>query len=265
MVRYVGIRRLYPVNGANFALQTKDAYVQTVFLEVAQAAASRHDVGDGGQEFRISHLRRRSDSGDYRVDTQNPCRIRRPRHIFCLGKNVEQHPDLYRAIADAGHKVGNHSYSHIKGWGMATGQYVADVDLANQLVESDIFRPPYGRIRRRQAEVLSERYRLVMGGIVSQDYSPSVTPQECLRNVTRYVDGGSIVVFHDSAKAFRNTEYALPRAIEYIAEAGFRFGTIGAAAEPVGPAAKGLHRPDGHRIEAEHPPLVGAGGLSGRY
>ena len=185
--------------------------------------------------------------------------------FFCLGKNVEQHPDLYRAIADAGHKVGNHSYSHIKGRGMATGQYVADVDLANQLVESDIFRPPYGRIRRRQAEVLSERYRLVMGGIVSQDYSPSVTPQECLRNVTRYVDGGSIVVFHDSAKAFRNTEYALPRAIEYIAEAGFRFGTIGAAAEPVGPAAKGLHRPDGHRIEAEHPPLVGAGGLSGRY
>ena len=121
--------------------------------------------------------------------------------FFCLGKNVEQHPDLYRAIADAGHKVGNHSYSHIKGWGMATGQYVADVDLANQLVESDIFRPPYGRIRRRQAEVLSERYRLVMGGIVSQDYSPSVTPQECLRNVTRYVDGGSIVVFHDSAKS----------------------------------------------------------------
>ena len=70
--------------------------------------------------------------------------------FFCLGKNVEQHPDLYRAIADAGHKVGNHSYSHIKGWGMATGQYVADVDLANQLVESDIFRPPYGRIRRPQ-------------------------------------------------------------------------------------------------------------------
>ena len=70
--------------------------------------------------------------------------------IEALPGLLEQHPDLYRAIADAGHKVGNHSYSHIKGWGMATGQYVADVDLANQLVESDIFRPPYGRIRRRQ-------------------------------------------------------------------------------------------------------------------
>lgn len=185
--------------------------------------------------------------------------------FFCLGKNVEQHPDLYRAIADAGHKVGNHSYSHIKGWGMATGQYVADVDLANQLVESDIFRPPYGRIRRRQAEVLSERYRLVMGGIVSQDYSPSVTPRECLRNVTRYVGGGSIVVFHDSAKAFRNTEYALPRAIEYIAEAGFRFGTIGAAAESADSAAKVFPLPACRGKEAEHTPLAGAGGLSGRY
>lgn len=117
MVRYVGIRRLYPVNGANFALQTKDAYVQTVFLEVAQAAASRHDVGDGGQEFRISHLRRRSDSGDYRVDTQNPCRIRRPRHIFLPRQERGAASGPLPGDSGCGHKVGNHSYSHIKGWG----------------------------------------------------------------------------------------------------------------------------------------------------
>ena len=102
--------------------------------------------------------------------------------FFCLGKNVEQHPELYRAIREAGHRVGNHSYSHIKGWGMPTEQYVEDVDLAGQLIESDLFRPPYGRIRRRQAEVLSARYRLVMGNVVSQDYSLSVSPRECLRN-----------------------------------------------------------------------------------
>ena len=88
--------------------------------------------------------------------------------FFCLGKNVEQHPDLYRAIADAGHKVGNHSYSHIKGWGMATGQYVADVDLANQLVESDIFRPPYGRIRRRQLLPLYQSKVLMMVLLMQQ-------------------------------------------------------------------------------------------------
>lgn len=168
--------------------------------------------------------------------------------FFCLGKNAEQHPELYRAIVDAGHRVGNHSYSHIRGWGMSTEQYVGDIDLASQSVPSDLFRPPYGRIRRRQAEVLSERYRLVMGGIVSQDYSPSVSPQQCLRNVTKYVKGGSIVVFHDSVKAFRNTRYALPRAIEHIMGLGLGFGTIGFADEPaagIAGAAAGLSDPAG--------------------
>lgn len=147
--------------------------------------------------------------------------------FFCLGKNVEQHPELYRAILDAGHKVGNHSYSHLKGWGISTEQYVEDVDLADQFVESDIFRPPYGRIRKKQADVLSDRYRLVMGGIVSRDYDLSVSPDKCLHNVTDHVGGGSIVVFHDSVKAFPNTSYALPLVIEHIKGMGLGFGKIG--------------------------------------
>lgn len=146
--------------------------------------------------------------------------------FFCLGKNVEQHPDLFRAIVDAGHKIGNHSYSHIKGWGMSTEQYVEDVELANALVGSDLFRPPYGRIRKRQAEVLSERYRLVMGGIVSGDYNQKLSPKQCLHNVTEYVRGGSVVVFHDSVKAYRNMKYALPRSIEHIIGLGLGFATI---------------------------------------
>lgn len=182
--------------------------------------------------------------------------------FFCLGKNVEQHPELYRAIREAGHRVGNHSYSHIKGWGMPTEQYVEDVDLAGQLIESDLFRPPYGRIRRRQAEVLSARYRLVMGNVVSQDYSLSVSPRECLRNVTRSVCGGSIVVFHDSAKAFRNTEYALPRSIEHILAAGLRFGTIGAVEEPAGASLRDEESPKAC-AGATGMPLAEAGGFSG--
>lgn len=147
--------------------------------------------------------------------------------FFCLGKNVEQHPELYRKIIEAGHKVGNHSYSHLKGWRTSTEQYVEDVELANQLVKSDLFRPPYGRIRTHQAEVLAQRYRLVMGDVVSQDYSPSISPQKCLHNVIDHVKGGSIVVFHDSLKSFENTRYALPLAIEYIREMGLEFKTIG--------------------------------------
>lgn len=146
--------------------------------------------------------------------------------FFCLGKNVDQYPELYSRIVAAGHRTGNHSYSHIKGWGTSSEQYVEDIDLANQMVNSDLFRPPYGRIRRRQAELLSPRYRLVMGGVVSGDYNPALPPERCLRNVTDHVRGGSIIVFHDSVKAFPNMKHALPKAIEFIKAEGLGFATI---------------------------------------
>lgn len=152
--------------------------------------------------------------------------------FFCLGKNVEQYPELYNRIVEEGHKIGNHSYSHIKGWGMSSRQYVEDIDFANQFVGSDLFRPPYGRIRRRQAELLSQRYRLVMGGVVSEDYNPELAPERCLRNVTDNVRAGSIVVFHDSIKAYPNMSYALPPAIEAIKAMGLRFATIPFRDEP---------------------------------
>lgn len=151
--------------------------------------------------------------------------------FFCLGKNVDQHPDLYRMILDAGHKTGNHSYSHVKGWRMSSEHYVEDADLAAQLIRSELFRPPYGRITKRQAEVLSRRYTLVMGNVISEDYNRSVVPSQCLANVTRGVRGGSIVVFHDSSKSFRNASYALPRAIEYIKKMGLEFKTLGTPPE----------------------------------
>ncbi len=101
-----------------------------------------------------------------------------------------------------------------------------------------------------------------MGNVVSQDYSLSVSPRECLRNVTRSVCGGSIVVFHDSAKAFRNTEYALPRSIEHILAAGLRFGTIGAAEEPAGASLCDEESPKAC-AGATGMPLAEAGGFSG--
>lgn len=143
--------------------------------------------------------------------------------FFCLGKNIEMYPHLYDMIIAAGHKVGNHSYSHVKGWAVSLNEYVDDVEFANRSVRSDLFRPPYGRITRRQAEVLGERYTLVMGGIVSQDYSSAIHPRKCLRNVTEHVEPGSIIVFHDSGKSWRNMSYAMPRSLEHIKKMGLEF------------------------------------------
>lgn len=142
--------------------------------------------------------------------------------FFCLGKNVEMYPDLYQLIIDGGHKVGNHTYSHLKGWGMKTEQYVEDVDLANQFLHSDLFRPPYGRISPKQARTLAKRYNIIMWDILSRDYNRNLRPRTCLNNVIRHVRPGDIVVFHDSVKAFKNLHFALPRTLKYLEDNGMK-------------------------------------------
>lgn len=147
--------------------------------------------------------------------------------FFCLGKNVEQHPETFRAILDAGHRAGNHTYSHQKGWQMSLERYVEDVDFAGQLIASDLFRPPYGRIKPSQARVLAERYNIIMWNVISRDYSSLISPRQCTRNVIRHLKAGSIVVFHDSRKSSRNMRYALPRVLDHIYnEMGLRCSAI---------------------------------------
>ena len=138
--------------------------------------------------------------------------------FFCLGKNVEQHPDMFKLIREAGHAVGNHTYSHQKGWGMETGAYVEDVDLGDSFIHSQLFRPPYGRIGPSQARVLSERYKIIMWDVLSRDYSRHVSRTHCANTVINHAKPGSIIVFHDSKKAIENLRYALPTSLDFFAK-----------------------------------------------
>lgn len=142
--------------------------------------------------------------------------------FFVLGKNVELYPDLYRKILDAGHKVGNHTYSHQKGWGMPLERYLEDVDFAGDIIHSELFRPPYARVTPSQMRAVAKRYKIVMWDIVSRDYNRSLSREGCLRNVTKHLAAGSIVVFHDSEKSFKNMSYALPRTLDRIKELGLK-------------------------------------------
>lgn len=146
--------------------------------------------------------------------------------FFCLGKNAEQHPHLHRQIVDQGHRIGNHTYSHQKGWRMSLEGYLQDVDFANSLLRTDLFRPPYGRITPAQANRLSQHYNIIMWDVLSQDYNALISPRTCLRNVTKHVKGGSIVVFHDSVKSFRNLRYALPRTLQFLQDKGLTCSVI---------------------------------------
>ena len=142
--------------------------------------------------------------------------------FFVLGKNVEMYPDLYQLILKEGHKVGNHTYSHQKGWSMSLERYIEDIDFAGDIVHSELFRPPYARVTASQMRAVAQRYKIVMWDIVSRDYNRALSPQRCLDNVTKHLAAGSIVVFHDSEKAFKNMSYALPRTLKRVQEMGLK-------------------------------------------
>ena len=146
--------------------------------------------------------------------------------FFCLGRNAEEHPDLYERILAEGHRVGNHTYGHLKGWSCDAALYAADVDRAAEFIDSTLFRPPYGRISTREARLLGDRYRIVMWNIISRDYNKRLSPRACLDNVIGHVRPGDIVVFHDSKKAFRNMSYALPRTLEHLHANGMKSKAI---------------------------------------
>ena len=145
--------------------------------------------------------------------------------FFCIGKNVEMFLELFEEIKARGHAVGNHSYSHVKGWGMSTGDYVRDIDIASDLIHSNLFRPPYARIGPHQAKVLAER-RHILWTIISKDYSRRVNGQKCIKNVVPYLESGAIIAFHDSIKCSANLFEALPVVLQAIYDKGLHSAKI---------------------------------------
>lgn len=146
--------------------------------------------------------------------------------FFCIGKNAELHPDILALVRQRGHSIGNHTYSHNKGWGMGCERYIEDVDLGNSFLHSTLVRPPYGRISKSQIRRLSERYHLIMWDILSRDYSKVVSPEKCVREVVPHLRAGSIIVFHDSVKASPNLYHTLPIVLEAIQAKGLRCRAI---------------------------------------
>ncbi len=146
--------------------------------------------------------------------------------FFCLGKNVEQYPETYQMILDAGHRVGNHTYSHQKGLRMSTLRYIEDVSFAANYIHSELFRPPYGQISKSQIKRLSQLYRIVMWTVMSRDYSQYVNSEACFRNATKGVKPGAIIGFHDSLKSFDNLKYALPKVLQYYKERNIHLRAI---------------------------------------
>lgn len=153
--------------------------------------------------------------------------------FFCVGENVSKHPQIFRKVIDQGHCVGNHTFNHLNGWKTPHGDYVENVRLCAATMRqhstrplSKLFRPPYGRITRKQISALNGEYSVIMWDVLSGDFDRKITGERCLINTIKYTKNGSIVTFHDSHKAADNLEYTLPRFLDHLTSKGFSFKTL---------------------------------------
>ena len=153
--------------------------------------------------------------------------------FFCIGSNIEKHPDIFQQILDKGHTIGNHTQNHIKGWTSKTKAYLKDVLSAqviiNKVLVNDnlLFRPPYGQIKPKQGKkLMGLNYKIVMWDVLSFDWDKTVSKEACLNNVISTAKQGSIIVFHDSIKASKNMQFALPKVLEYFTNKRYTFKSL---------------------------------------
>jgi peptidoglycan/xylan/chitin deacetylase (PgdA/CDA1 family) len=152
--------------------------------------------------------------------------------FFCVGENAMREPGIVSSLVERGHTLGNHTHNHLNGWKTDREVYIANVFQAERHISSRLFRPPYGRITRRQAVSLrnpaegTSSFHVVMWDVLSGDFDRGRAPSQCRDLVIRHAVAGSIIVFHDSVKALPNLRVALPGVLEHFSREGFRFKPI---------------------------------------
>lgn len=148
--------------------------------------------------------------------------------FFCIGDNIRKYPEIFDAVIQSGHAVGNHTYNHYNGWKTDVGLYLENTERCESVMlknptygnqSSKLFRPPYGKIKRSHAKpLMALGYKIIMWDVLSADFDSSVSPEQCLDNVIKNIEPGTIIVFHDSVKSFRNLQYALPKTLQFLKE-----------------------------------------------
>lgn len=149
--------------------------------------------------------------------------------FFCIGENVQKYPDVYRQISDEGHSIGNHTQHHINGWKTNDENYLLDITEAGTQIQSNLFRPPYGRIKKSQIRLLKEKYpamKIIMWNILAGDWVEGLQPEKCFEQIRQKISDGDIVVFHDTDKSFARLEYALPQTLKFFYEKEYQFKKI---------------------------------------
>ncbi len=146
--------------------------------------------------------------------------------FFVVGANVEKYPKIFERMKNEGHSIGNHSFTHLKGWNTSTNDYVNDIAKCQELVQSPIFRPPYGRISPSQIKILKKNYHIIMWNKLGRDYQTGISPNDVIKHCTSKLKSGDVIVLHDSQKTLEVLKKSLPTIIESIQSQGFSLEKI---------------------------------------
>jgi peptidoglycan/xylan/chitin deacetylase (PgdA/CDA1 family) len=153
--------------------------------------------------------------------------------FFCIGDNIRKHPEVFKELLKDGHSIGNHTFNHLNGWKTNTKEYIENTKLFEEEYSKlthekcTLFRPPYGKIKPSQSKILRKmNYKIIMWDVLSVDFDAAITPEQCLENVLQNISAGSIIVFHDSEKAWERLEYTLPKVLEHFKLRGFVFESL---------------------------------------
>lgn len=159
--------------------------------------------------------------------------------FFCIGKNVLEQPEIYDQIIKEGHRVGNHTQNHLNGWKVPEQVYLDNIEKASAYIHTNLFRPPYGRIKLSaiakiksllQSKLTGKeaglKAKIVMWDVLSGDFDLQISAEKCFKNIINNSGKGSIIVFHDSSKAWDRMHKTLPKVLDYYSRKGFRFEAI---------------------------------------
>lgn len=146
--------------------------------------------------------------------------------FFCIGKNVESNKKVFQKILDNEHSVGNHTFNHLNGWKTTTDEYIENIKKTDNIFNSNLFRPPYGRIKIEQFNIIKNYKKIVLWDVLSKDYSKKMSKEQTFENIEKNTNKGSIIVFHDSLKAENNMKYSLNKTLIHFSNFGYKFSKI---------------------------------------
>ena len=147
--------------------------------------------------------------------------------FFCLGKQVEKHPYLFQRIKDAHHLIAHHSYSHLNGFNTSKKEYISDVMKGAKMLDTNFFRPPYGKITFAQYRALKKNnQKIVLWSVMPGDFDSNVETKLLLQRMKKYLQEGVIYVLHDQKMTIGKLEIVLPEFIHWARKVGYKFSTL---------------------------------------